>query len=182
MSTVRLGFGINISRIHVDYAYNSWSTTGGLHQITLRFGMEDLSLRALNAERSTPRPEQVLEFEEGRSRCGVQHRRVRRVQVAWDRVVVSAPGVEHGERVELIRDQRFHYHRAAEVVVLRHGAGGEGARHLHAGARSSDRSSAQTCTTRAQSDEAERAKQVAGDMATGKGTNGSYTVPTRRTA
>ena len=36
-----LGFGINISRIHVDYAYNSWSTTGGLHQITLRLGIED---------------------------------------------------------------------------------------------------------------------------------------------
>jgi hypothetical protein len=31
-----LGFGLHISRLHVDYAYNSWSTTGGLHQFTLR--------------------------------------------------------------------------------------------------------------------------------------------------
>jgi len=31
-----LGFGIHVSRLHVDYAYNSWSTTGGLHQFTLR--------------------------------------------------------------------------------------------------------------------------------------------------
>ncbi|PEN13635.1 hypothetical protein CRI94_10035 [Longibacter salinarum] len=31
-----LGFGLHVSRVNVDYAYNSWSTTGGIHQFTLR--------------------------------------------------------------------------------------------------------------------------------------------------
>jgi len=38
LAGIGLGFGLNISRLNVDYAYNSWSTTGGLHQITLRLG------------------------------------------------------------------------------------------------------------------------------------------------
>lgn len=31
-----IGFGVLISRLHVDYAYNSWSKFGGLHWFTLR--------------------------------------------------------------------------------------------------------------------------------------------------
>lgn len=31
-----LGVGLRIARIHVDYAYNSWSSLGGLHQFTVR--------------------------------------------------------------------------------------------------------------------------------------------------
>ena len=33
---VGLGFGIHLGRIAVDYAYNSWSSLGGLHQFTVR--------------------------------------------------------------------------------------------------------------------------------------------------
>ncbi len=31
-----MGFGITVSALTVDYAYNSWSSLGGLHQFTLR--------------------------------------------------------------------------------------------------------------------------------------------------
>jgi len=31
-----VGFGIRITRVRVDYAFNSWSSFGGLHQFTLR--------------------------------------------------------------------------------------------------------------------------------------------------
>jgi len=31
-----LGFGVTVSDLTVDYAYNSWSSLGGLHQFTLR--------------------------------------------------------------------------------------------------------------------------------------------------
>ena len=31
-----LGFGLKVTRIRFDYAYNSWSSLGGLHQLTLR--------------------------------------------------------------------------------------------------------------------------------------------------
>lgn len=31
-----MGFGIRITRVRVDYAFNSWSSFGGLHQFTLR--------------------------------------------------------------------------------------------------------------------------------------------------
>lgn len=30
------GFGLKVSRIRLDYAYNSWSSLGGLHQLTVR--------------------------------------------------------------------------------------------------------------------------------------------------
>jgi len=33
---VGLGFGVTVSGLTVDYAYNSWSSLGGLHQFTLR--------------------------------------------------------------------------------------------------------------------------------------------------
>lgn len=36
---VGLGFGIVIQGVHVDYAYNAWSTQGGIHQFTLRTGV-----------------------------------------------------------------------------------------------------------------------------------------------
>jgi len=36
LAGIGLGFGLHVSRLSVDYAYNSWSTTGGLHQFTLR--------------------------------------------------------------------------------------------------------------------------------------------------
>lgn len=35
LAGVSLGFGIKTSRIGVDYAYNTWSAAGGLHQFTL---------------------------------------------------------------------------------------------------------------------------------------------------
>jgi len=31
-----IGFGLKITRFHLDYAYNSWSENGGLHQLTVR--------------------------------------------------------------------------------------------------------------------------------------------------
>jgi hypothetical protein len=31
-----LGFGLKVSRLRVDYAFNSWSSLGGLHQFTVR--------------------------------------------------------------------------------------------------------------------------------------------------
>lgn len=34
-----LGFGLNVSRIQFDYAYNSWSALGGLHQLTVATGI-----------------------------------------------------------------------------------------------------------------------------------------------
>jgi len=33
---VGLGFGIHLGRVAVDYAYNSWSSLGGMHQFTVR--------------------------------------------------------------------------------------------------------------------------------------------------
>lgn len=36
LAGVGLGFGIKIVRFGLDYAFNSWSTLGGLHQLTLR--------------------------------------------------------------------------------------------------------------------------------------------------
>lgn len=36
---VGIGFGITVSDLTVDYAYNSWSSLGGLHQFTLRTGL-----------------------------------------------------------------------------------------------------------------------------------------------
>ena len=36
MAGLGLGFGISVSALTVDYAYNSWSSLGGLHQFTLR--------------------------------------------------------------------------------------------------------------------------------------------------
>jgi hypothetical protein len=38
---VGVGFGVNVSGLTVDYAYNSWSSLGGLHQFTLRTGLGD---------------------------------------------------------------------------------------------------------------------------------------------
>jgi hypothetical protein len=37
-----LGFGVTVSALTVDYAYNSWSSLGGLHQFTLRADLEAL--------------------------------------------------------------------------------------------------------------------------------------------
>ena len=36
LAGVGLGFGLRIARFGFDYAFNSWSTLGGLHQFTLR--------------------------------------------------------------------------------------------------------------------------------------------------
>ncbi len=36
LAGVGLGAGIRISRVRIDYAFNSWSSLGGLHQFTLR--------------------------------------------------------------------------------------------------------------------------------------------------
>ncbi len=36
LAGVGLGFGLKITRFRFDYAYNSWSALGGLHQLTLR--------------------------------------------------------------------------------------------------------------------------------------------------
>jgi len=36
LAGVGLGFGVTVSALTVDYAYNSWSSLGGLHQFTLR--------------------------------------------------------------------------------------------------------------------------------------------------
>lgn len=36
MAGLGLGFGLTVSGLTVDYAYNSWSSLGGLHQFTLR--------------------------------------------------------------------------------------------------------------------------------------------------
>lgn len=36
LAGVGLGFGLKIARVGFDYAFNSWSTLGGLHQFTLR--------------------------------------------------------------------------------------------------------------------------------------------------
>lgn len=36
MAGLGLGFGIKVTSFRFDYAYNSWSTLGGLHQFTLR--------------------------------------------------------------------------------------------------------------------------------------------------
>lgn len=36
---VGVGFGVTVSDLTVDYAYNSWSSLGGLHQFTLRTGL-----------------------------------------------------------------------------------------------------------------------------------------------
>jgi hypothetical protein len=33
---VGVGFGLKISRVRFDYAFNTWSSLGGLHQFTLR--------------------------------------------------------------------------------------------------------------------------------------------------
>lgn len=33
---VGMGFGVNLARFNLDYAYNSWSSIGGLHQFTVR--------------------------------------------------------------------------------------------------------------------------------------------------
>ena len=33
---VSAGFGLRVSRVRFDYAYNAWSAVGGLHQVTLR--------------------------------------------------------------------------------------------------------------------------------------------------
>jgi len=30
------GIGLKITRVRVDYAFNSWSSIGGLHQFTLQ--------------------------------------------------------------------------------------------------------------------------------------------------
>jgi hypothetical protein len=37
-----LGFGVTVSALTVDYAYNSWSSLGGLHQFTLRANLSAL--------------------------------------------------------------------------------------------------------------------------------------------
>lgn len=37
-----LGFGVTVSALTVDYAYNSWSSLGGLHQFSLRADLRDL--------------------------------------------------------------------------------------------------------------------------------------------
>jgi hypothetical protein len=36
-----VGFGVTVSGLTVDYAYNSWSSLGGLHQFSLRAGLSD---------------------------------------------------------------------------------------------------------------------------------------------
>lgn len=36
MAGVGVGFGIKVSRVNVDYAYNTWSSVGGLHHFTVR--------------------------------------------------------------------------------------------------------------------------------------------------
>jgi hypothetical protein len=36
------GFGLALGGITVDYAYNSWSELGGLHQFTLRTDLDEL--------------------------------------------------------------------------------------------------------------------------------------------
>lgn len=36
LAGVGVGFGLKVSRVRVDYAFNSWSSLGGLHQFTLR--------------------------------------------------------------------------------------------------------------------------------------------------
>jgi hypothetical protein len=40
---VGLGFGLTVSALTVDYAYNSWSSLGGLHQFTLRADLATLT-------------------------------------------------------------------------------------------------------------------------------------------
>lgn len=42
MAGIGLGFGLTVQAITVDYAYNSWSTLGGLHQFTLRANLTSL--------------------------------------------------------------------------------------------------------------------------------------------
>ncbi|PQJ34691.1 hypothetical protein BSZ35_08840 [Salinibacter sp. 10B] len=37
-----MGFGLTVSALTVDYAYNSWSSLGGLHQFTLRTDLSSL--------------------------------------------------------------------------------------------------------------------------------------------
>ena len=37
-----LGFGVTVSALTIDYAYNSWSSLGGLHQFSLRADLADL--------------------------------------------------------------------------------------------------------------------------------------------
>ena len=42
LAGVGLGFGVTVSALTVDYAYNSWSSLGGLHQFTLRADLNEL--------------------------------------------------------------------------------------------------------------------------------------------
>jgi len=37
-----LGFGVTVSALTIDYAYNSWSSLGGLHQFSLRADLDVL--------------------------------------------------------------------------------------------------------------------------------------------
>jgi hypothetical protein len=42
LAGVGLGFGVTVSGLTVDYAYNSWSSLGGLHRFSLRADLGDL--------------------------------------------------------------------------------------------------------------------------------------------
>lgn len=42
LAGVGLGFGLTVSALTVDYAYNSWSSLGGLHQFSLKADLAEL--------------------------------------------------------------------------------------------------------------------------------------------